>query len=70
MPDFLPDQPELQALAQLSGVAPSKMAAAFDDIEHFSNHMTQEDIDRLRDAIERLSSLLRQFMARVEPRES
>lgn len=51
----LADQPELIALGQLAAVAPSKMAAAFNDPEHFFEHLDLEELGRLQAAGERLA---------------
>lgn len=52
--NFSPDLPELRLLAQVAGVAPSRMAAAFSDPEHFTNHMTVEEINRFKEGCDRL----------------
>ncbi len=54
---FLADQPELVALANLAGVAPSKVAAAFNDPLTLFSHLTLDEIQRLQGACERLGSL-------------
>jgi hypothetical protein len=57
MPDFLPDQPELQALAQLSGVAPSKMAAAFSEPEKLFEHISLDELARIKESTDRIAAL-------------
>lgn len=54
---ILADQPELVALGTLSGVAPSRMAAAFNDADHFFTHLTLDELIRVQGACERLGSL-------------
>jgi len=49
-----PDAPELRLLAQLGGVAPSRMADAYNDPDHFLEHMTLAEMKRLQGAYERL----------------
>lgn len=53
----LPDQPELVALGSLASVPPSKMALAFNDPEHFFDHLSLEELDRLKGACERLAQV-------------
>ena len=64
---FLPDQPELLALAQLASVAPSKIAAAYNDPDAFFEHLTLPELDRIRDASERLGQLVTDMAAAVQP---
>jgi hypothetical protein len=60
-----PDIPALRLMAQLAGIAPSHLAAAFSDPERFTQHMTREEFDRLREAIQRLVTLLEQLKANI-----
>lgn len=57
----LADQPELVALGNLASVPPSRMALAFNDPEHFFEHLTLDELGRLKDACERLA-LMQQTM--------
>jgi hypothetical protein len=54
---FLADQPELVALANLAGVAPSRVAAAFNNPVALFSHLSLDEIQRLHRACERLGSL-------------
>ncbi len=55
---LLADQPELVALANLASVAPSKVAAAFnDEPEQFFVHLSLDELQRLQGAAERLAAL-------------
>jgi hypothetical protein len=51
---FSPDLPELRLLAQIAGVAPARMAAAFSDPAHFAEHMTIDEINRFKEGCDRL----------------
>jgi len=53
----LADQPELVALGSLAAVAPSRMAAAFNEPDKFFEHLSLEELSRLKAACERLSAL-------------
>ena len=63
---ILADQPELVALASLAAVPPSKLAAAFNDPEHFFSHVGLEEVSRLNDAVKRMGELSRQLIAAAE----
>jgi hypothetical protein len=54
---ILADQPELVVLGTLSGVAPSKMAAGFNDPEHIFSFLDLEEVQRIQGACERLGAL-------------
>jgi len=64
---FLPDSPELLALASLASVAPSKIAAAYNDPDNFFTHLTLGELDRIRDASERLGALVTDMATAVQP---
>ncbi len=51
------DAPELVALGNLAGVAPSKMAQAFNDPKALFDHLSLDEVLRLQGACERLGSL-------------
>lgn len=53
----LADAPELVALANLAGVAPSKLAAGFNDAENLFTYLGLDELDRVRGACERLGAL-------------
>ncbi len=57
MSQILADQPELLALAALAALPASKVAAAFNDTDHLFEHLSLEEIDRIRGACERLGAL-------------
>ncbi len=63
---FLSDQPELVALATLASVAPSQVALAFNDPPSLFSHLSLPEIQRLRDACERLGSLTTALVAGLE----
>ncbi len=63
---FLADMPELVALAQLSGVAPSKMAAAFSDPEHLFEHISLDELARIKESTDRLAALSAQLAKACE----
>ncbi len=54
---FLADLPELVALAQIASVAPSAMAAAFSDPEHFFKHLTLDELARIKIGTDRIAAL-------------
>jgi len=64
---FLPDQPELVALAQLASISATRMAAAYSDPDNFFEHLTLLELDRIRDACERLAQLTAALAAAVQP---
>ena len=66
MVEILADQPELLALASLAAVPASKMAAAFNDAEHFFSHLNLEELARLTNAVERLNALSQALTAAVD----
>jgi hypothetical protein len=57
LPLFLSDQPELVALANLAGLAPSRVAEAFNDPLSLFAILSLEELQRLQGACERLGSL-------------
>lgn len=63
---ILADLPELVALGNLAGVAPSKIAGAFNDAEHFFDHLTLDELQRLQGACERLGALSEALAASVQ----
>lgn len=52
---IIADLPELVAMAQLAAVPASRMATAFNDGEHFFEHLTLDELDRIRAACERFA---------------
>ena len=64
--EILADQPEVMALASLAAVPASKMAAAFNDAEHFFEHLSLDDLGRLTAAVERLGALSEALVAATE----
>ena len=58
---ILADQPELVALGTLAGVAPSRMAAAFNDADHFFDHLTLGELDRIQGACARMAQFQQQM---------
>ncbi len=54
---ILADSPELAALASLASVAPSKVAEAINDPLALLEHLTLEELGRLRGATDRLAAL-------------
>jgi hypothetical protein len=54
---YSPDLPELRLLAQLAGVKPSALAAALNNPEHFSAHITTAQVSRYLSGVTRLSAL-------------
>ena len=59
------DLPELRLLAQLAGIAPSRMAAAFNDPEHFFKHMTLDELNALKASVDRFAAVQDQLLAAV-----
>jgi hypothetical protein len=62
----LADLPELVALGTLAGVAPSRMASAFNDAQNFFEHVSLEELDRIKGACERLGSLTTALAAAMD----
>jgi hypothetical protein len=62
-PSFSATLPELVALAQLAGVDPSKMAAAFSEPEHIFQHITLDELARIKQSTDRLAALSAQLAA-------
>jgi AMMECR1 domain-containing protein len=56
-PSFSATLPELVALAQLAGVDPSKMAAAFSDPEQFFQHISLDELARIKVSTDLLAAL-------------
>ena len=63
---FAPDLPELRIIAQFAGIAPSRLAAAFNNPEHFLDHITPDELDRFKDSCDRLSALQVRMLAAVD----
>ena len=63
---FSPDLPELRLIAQLAGIAPSRLAAAFNSPEHFMDFITQEQLDRFSKSLNRLHAVQVQMIAAVD----
>lgn len=55
---ILADQPEVVSLATLASVAPSKVAAAFNDPNNFFDHLTLDELNRLQSAAARLGAVI------------
>ena len=62
----LADLPELVALGNLAAVAPSKMAAAFNEPEKFFDHLDLKELARLQAACERLAVVQREMTAAMD----
>jgi len=60
-----PDDPELRMLAQLAGIAPARLAAALNDVEHIRDHMTVDEGQRLIDAMGKLLPLVSRINAAI-----
>ncbi len=54
---ILADAPELVALANIASVSPSKVAAALNDPLALLEHLTLDELNRLRGATDRLAAL-------------
>ena len=52
-----PDLPEFRAIAELANLDPDKAAAAFNDPLHFFDHLTLEELGRLKDGCGRFAAL-------------
>jgi hypothetical protein len=52
-----PDLPELRLLAQLAGLRPASLAAAVNDPDHFSNHISAAEMERFLGAQTRVLRL-------------
>jgi hypothetical protein len=57
-PAFSPDLPELRLLAQLAGLRPSAFAAALNNSEHFSEHISADELSRYLASQDRLLALV------------
>jgi hypothetical protein len=55
---FSPDAPEVRFIAQLAGIAPSRLAAFVNDPKHARQHMTPDEGKRLMDAFGRLKTVI------------
>jgi hypothetical protein len=58
--------PALVALAQMSDIAPERMAAAFSDPLHFFEHLTLEELARLQETCGHFASVQTQMLNAVE----
>ena len=56
-----PDLPELRVLARAAGVAPSRMADAFNEPERMLEHITLEELARLKAMCDRMVVLMVQM---------
>lgn len=63
---ILADEPELLALAQLSALPASKIAAGFNDPSQFFNYLTLEELARLQAACERLAAFQVRLSAKLD----
>lgn len=61
--NFSSDQPELRLFAQLAGIAPSKLAAAFNEPELLFKHITPDQLASLKEASFSLSALSNRLAA-------
>ena len=66
LPALSPDLPELRIIAQFAGIAPSRLAAAFNNPEHFLDHMTPDELDRFKDSCDRLNAIQVRMLAAVD----
>jgi hypothetical protein len=60
------DEPALRLIAQLAGVAPSRMVAAFNDPERFFENLTLAELERFYVACVRLTSLVNSLTASLD----
>lgn len=60
-PAISPDLAELRLLAQLSGIAPSRLAAAVNNPEFFSKHLSVEELGRYVSSVTRLLILTKRI---------
>lgn len=51
------DTPELRLIAQLAGIAPSRLAAALNNPEHLYQHLTLDELKRFEESCIRLSGV-------------
>jgi hypothetical protein len=60
------DDNDLRVLAQLAGIAPARLAAACNDPERVPQHMTRDEVVRLRDAMWRLVEVANRLITPFE----
>jgi hypothetical protein len=53
-----PDLPEFRLLAQVAGIKPSALAAALNNPEHFSKHISAEELSRFLASMTRAMELI------------
>lgn len=54
---FSPDLPELRLVCQLAGIKPSALVAALNNPEHFSKHLSTDDLAKYLSGVDRLMKL-------------
>ena len=63
---FSPDLPELRLIAQLAGIAPSRLAAAFNDPAHLMEHLTRDELKQFQAACFRLGEVQSRMMQALD----
>lgn len=63
---FSSSDAEFLALANLSGIDAEKMAEAFNDPEHFFDHLSLEELRQFSDACVRVSALQSRMVAATD----
>lgn len=61
-----PDLPELRLICQLAGIKPSSLAAALNNSENFSAHLSADELSRYLAAVTRLYSFTTRIQAILE----
>ena len=61
-----PDMPELRLWAQLVGIAPSRLAAAFNDPLRLHEHITFDEMNMIAGTAGRLAALQARMLAALE----
>ena len=51
------DASELRLIAQLAGIAPSRLAQAFNDPTHLFHHLNRDELERFKDSCDRLAGV-------------
>ena len=60
------DLPELRLVAQLAGIAPSKLAAGLNDPEHILDHLAPDEFYRCADGLRRFLAFERRMDAALD----
>jgi hypothetical protein len=59
-------EPEVRAMSQMAAIDPEKLAAAFNDPEHFFEHLDLEGLRRFAESCVRLQQLQGRMIASTE----